>query len=249
MIKVSVLTASYNCDKYIEEAIRSVLKQTYGNWEMIILDDGSRDASLNKSLKYAGEKIKVHHHKQHTCCSNTYAELLSLATGDICCILDGDDSLVDCSIETIVKAYSNYNNLGFIYTQSYWCDSSLRKLNLGISKLPVHGSLLEDESKGLHCFSHWRTFRTELRDKAVLFKNNLTSAVDKALGYALEEVASGGFLDVPLYLYRRHANSVSSLKYRKNKDGFKNQRWEVINNAKKHRSSNNIVSYPIVKIT
>ena len=45
-IKVSIITASYNYAEYISETIESVINQTYPNWELIIVDDGSKDNSV-----------------------------------------------------------------------------------------------------------------------------------------------------------------------------------------------------------
>jgi len=47
MAQVSIITASYNYQDYIKEAIESVIAQTFQDWEMIIVDDGSSDNSLN----------------------------------------------------------------------------------------------------------------------------------------------------------------------------------------------------------
>ena len=46
-MKISIITTSYNYEEYIKETIESVLAQTYTNWEMIIVDDGSKDNSIN----------------------------------------------------------------------------------------------------------------------------------------------------------------------------------------------------------
>ena len=46
MEKVSVIMPAYNCEKFIKHSIESVQSQTYKNWELLIVDDGSQDASL-----------------------------------------------------------------------------------------------------------------------------------------------------------------------------------------------------------
>ena len=54
-LKISDVVPVYNCEKYIERAIESVIKQTYDNWELIIVNDGSKDSSLQIAQKFAGK--------------------------------------------------------------------------------------------------------------------------------------------------------------------------------------------------
>lgn len=58
---VSIITPSYNCEKYIKETINSVLNQSYKNWELLIIDDCSRDNTFNIAKSYANTdpRIKV----------------------------------------------------------------------------------------------------------------------------------------------------------------------------------------------
>ena len=60
---VSIITPMYNGEKYVSQTIESVLAQTYQNWEMIIVDDGSKDASSQIVKKYSIEdnRIKLVH--------------------------------------------------------------------------------------------------------------------------------------------------------------------------------------------
>ena len=57
--KVSVLMPTYNSAKYIEFAIEDIIKQDYSNWELIIIDDGSKDNTKEILEKYRSEKIRV----------------------------------------------------------------------------------------------------------------------------------------------------------------------------------------------
>ena len=58
-LKISVVVPVYNCEKYIERAIESVIKQTYDNWELIIVNDGSKDSSLQIAQKFAGKDARI----------------------------------------------------------------------------------------------------------------------------------------------------------------------------------------------
>ena len=56
---VSIITPCYNGEKYISETIESVIAQTYPNWEMIIIDDGSKDNSLKIAMEYAQKDNRI----------------------------------------------------------------------------------------------------------------------------------------------------------------------------------------------
>ena len=57
-MKISIVTASYNYEKYIKETIHSILNQTYKDWEMIIVDDCSTDNSVDIIKSYNDDRIK-----------------------------------------------------------------------------------------------------------------------------------------------------------------------------------------------
>ncbi len=67
-MKISVLTASYNYEKYISQTIESVLNQTYTDFEYIIFDDGSTDNSVNIIKEYAkkDKRIKFYTHENNS---------------------------------------------------------------------------------------------------------------------------------------------------------------------------------------
>ena len=54
---VSIITPTYNHEKFIEQCVRSVLSQTYPNWEMIIIDDGSTDKTPEKIEQFKDDRI------------------------------------------------------------------------------------------------------------------------------------------------------------------------------------------------
>ena len=63
---VSVVMNCYNGEKYLQEAVSSVLSQTYQNWEIIFLDNASTDQSLNIVKSFQNSKIKVFKSKKNT---------------------------------------------------------------------------------------------------------------------------------------------------------------------------------------
>jgi len=94
-MKISILIASYNYAQYIEEAINSVINQSYQNWELIIVDDGSSDNSLEiiKSYCEKDSRIKLfqHENNQNNGLKETILLGLENVMGDWVAFLESDD--------------------------------------------------------------------------------------------------------------------------------------------------------------
>ena len=108
--KVSIIMPSYNYALYIKEAIESILKQTYKNWDLIIIDDASTDFSLNIINEYVKKdsRIKLIINEKNLGLAATLKKAVNLADGDWIAFLESDDILLPESIEEKVKA----SNLG-----------------------------------------------------------------------------------------------------------------------------------------
>lgn len=95
MIKFSVIIPNYNKEEYIEECLDSVYGQTYHNFEVIVIDDGSTDGSLEKIKKYPEVKLISTNRLQAGGARNAG---LKLATGDYIVFLDSDDYLTNSDV-------------------------------------------------------------------------------------------------------------------------------------------------------
>lgn len=107
---VSIITPTYNHEKYIEQCIRSVLEQSYTNWEQIIIDDGSTDLTPHIVAKYTcDERIRYirQRHMGIWKLGETYNKALSLAQGELIAILEGDDFWPPDKLEQQVLAFEN----------------------------------------------------------------------------------------------------------------------------------------------
>ncbi len=95
-MKVSVIICFYNVDKFLQEAIESVLSQVYENWELLLIDDGSTDNSTRIAKEYVAThptKIVYFDHEGHInkglSASRNFG--VTKLTGDLVTFLDGDD--------------------------------------------------------------------------------------------------------------------------------------------------------------
>lgn len=111
--KISVIVPVYNAEKYLDSCIQSVLKQTYPNWELILIDDGSKDESgaIADRYKQTENRIQVVH-QQNAGVSAARNQGLDMATGDYIVFLDADDELTtDCLNKLLKNAVENHANI------------------------------------------------------------------------------------------------------------------------------------------
>lgn len=103
---VSVIMPVYNVEKYIEDSVRSVIRQTYEQIELIIVDDGSSDESISKAKKVlAGSQVKYKIiHQENTGQGPARNVGLKVAIGEWVLFLDSDDMISDNGIEHLVSS-------------------------------------------------------------------------------------------------------------------------------------------------
>lgn len=92
--KISILMGIYNCEATLNEAIDSILNQTYSNWEFIICDDGSKDNSYNIAKSYEKAdpiRFKVIKNNENEGLNATLNRCLKIADGEFIARMDGDD--------------------------------------------------------------------------------------------------------------------------------------------------------------
>jgi glycosyltransferase involved in cell wall biosynthesis len=211
MFKVSILTACHNNGRFVNNCAESILQQDYDNLEWIVVDDNSSDDSVDCLEAIQDPRLIFLKNSSQKHCSSSYARALAEASGGICAIVDVDDAIVPGAVKKLVQLYRKYKHIGYIYTQHWWCDIKLNKKRKGLSSIPPANQSFTYSSikTRTHSFSHWRTFRTNLRNQACLFPEGLRYSVDKNLGFVLERIAYGGFYPEPLYLYRYYKGNMS----------------------------------------
>ncbi|MGL4537662.1 MAG: glycosyltransferase family 2 protein [Cetobacterium sp.] len=108
---VSVIVPNYNCEKYIEETLNSILKQTYKNIEIIIIDDYSSDKSYQIALTYAQkyQNIKVERLEKNSGAAVARNRGIKLAQGKYIAFLDSDDIWLEVKLEKQIKLMEDMN--------------------------------------------------------------------------------------------------------------------------------------------
>jgi len=108
---VSIITPTYNHERFIGQCIESVLAQTYRHWEMIIVDDGSTDRTCEIIQQYKDSRICYlrQEHKGIYRLGETYNQALNYASGELIAILEGDDYWPPYKLERQIPAFSDNN--------------------------------------------------------------------------------------------------------------------------------------------
>lgn len=91
---VTIIMPVYNCERYIEAAIQSVILQTYPHWELIVIDDGSSDStcSIVRKMEQKDSRIKLLRNPENMGTARTRNRGLDLSAGDYVAFLDSDDT-------------------------------------------------------------------------------------------------------------------------------------------------------------
>lgn len=106
---ISIITPVYNQERFIEQTIRSVLGQTYQNWEWIILDDGSTDGTGETITKVKDNRIKYYfqEHAGSKHLTKTFNKALDLCNGALIAMLDSDDYWPEYKLEVQMQCFEN----------------------------------------------------------------------------------------------------------------------------------------------
>ncbi len=201
----SIIMANYNHAKYIAEAIESVLKQTFTDWQLVIIDDGSTDDSLAVINKYLSDlRIRlIRHEKNSGYTASLKTGIASLQT-ELFGILDSDDCLGSDAIETMYAHHIAKPDCGLIYSQFMKCHENMSVRDLGFCA-PITGGMSNVE---LDVVSHFKTFKLSHYFKTAGYDDDIMYAEDKDIAYRMEEVTKLFFVDKCLYYYRKLPNSI-----------------------------------------
>ena len=102
---VSVLMTSYNTEKFIAQAIESILAQTYSNWELLIADDCSSDQTRKVIDQFKDTRIRTFHNEKNLHYLRTRNRLIAEVKGDYIALLDSDDTCEPNKLALQVDAF------------------------------------------------------------------------------------------------------------------------------------------------
>lgn len=205
----SILIANYNNGRYLMEAVDSVKEQTYSNWEIIIVDDGSTDNSKDvyKQLDN-NSRIHIYYNEGNKGCAYTKHQLMLHANGEYCGYLDPDDVILPQAIEVTMKVLTASPETVLTFSRHLLCDEQLnvkqesRRLVLkeGESYFEHHDYQAEVFA-GFRKDAYFRSGGLDVSNKA---------GVDADLYFRLEEQGKIAIIDEFTYKYRRQPHAITA---------------------------------------
>lgn len=120
---VSIISPTYNHERFISECIESVLSQTHQEWEMHIMDDGSTDKTGEIAQSFASKDPRIHYHYQENIgvhrLHETYNKALSLCQGEYVAILECDDTWFEDKLSRQVAALETNQDCVLAWSSAY----------------------------------------------------------------------------------------------------------------------------------
>ncbi|GJL65532.1 MAG: hypothetical protein NPIRA05_05030 [Nitrospirales bacterium] len=119
------MTPFFNAESYLEDALTSVAQQSYSNWELLLVNDGSTDRSREIALDFASKDRSRVHYLEHAGVRNlgksTSRNLgISRAKGKYLCFLDADDVFMADKISRQVQIFDEYPNVTMVFGNTLW---------------------------------------------------------------------------------------------------------------------------------
>lgn len=217
MPKFSILVAHYNNFDYFIECYKSLVSQSFTDFEIIIVDDCSSDASFGKlkELVSSNPKVRLFQNEENKGVGYTKKRCIDEANGELMGFVDPDDAITSNALEEIITHFSS-ERISAVYSQFMICDK-----NMNPEK--VFDKSKQTKNNNPYFFNvflkanHFFTFRKSAYEKTSGINTELTSAVDQDLYLKLYETGNFKFIKKPLYLYRIHDAGVSQAKNKKSK--------------------------------
>lgn len=230
-MKVSFIIPAYQVADYIGKCLESIQRQTQSDWEVIVVDDGSTDNTLQIIRMYSKNDSRIKFFHQNNLGVSAARNFgIKQAKGDWLCFLDGDDSISEYTLEIYDKYLKKENDICFIEYQDI--DNKVYDTKVKLENLRTGYNILEFDREDFEEFQ-LATFNRDLKgkynyhkvklsmpgkfyrrkfilDNRIIFPVGVPTGEDAIFNlYAYRYANKGIYIEIPLYFHRVWKNSVS----------------------------------------
>jgi glycosyltransferase involved in cell wall biosynthesis len=208
---VSVIIPVFNVEKYVEQTIQSVLDQTYPAVEIIIVNDGSTDMSLDKiGLFEKDQKIKIIS-QENTGVSSARNKGMEFVKGDFIAFLDADDVWLPNNLELKIKMLIDNPSVDWVFSDMYLADDKMQSVSPakpGKDDNILNNILLWDGEVVPGACSNI-VIRKKCLLSGIRYDTHLSNSADQDFCIQLASKFPGKRISVPLWYYRQITSSMS----------------------------------------
>ncbi|WP_171942840.1 glycosyltransferase family 2 protein [Streptococcus suis] len=218
---ISIIVPVYNVENYLDECIRTVLAQTYSNWELLLINDGSTDSSGTICDDYAkgDERIYIKHIKKSKGVSEARNTGLSLAKGEYITFLDSDDGIREDFLETCLTTAIQHD-VDIVIGHFFIWDENQQTFYYFVEQSQKDTIELISAQEALNRQVVWKNLNTAPFVVAwgKVFKATLFNTIrfpkgkvfedEYTIHKALLKSDSVALINKEFYMYRRHGNSI-----------------------------------------
>lgn len=225
---ISVIIPTYNRAEFLPRALDSVIVQTYRDWEIIVVDDGSTDTTpriLDSYRARLGDRL-IHVRQENSGCSAARNRGIELSRGAFIAFLDSDDEFLPQKLERQVGLLALRPSVDFVYSdysfidlEGVRCDSALSAKFPSAREVPLQHvapglyeagpELFDALLRGYFIATIVGLVRREVLGAAIRFNAGLSYAEEWLFYLTLSRSFRAGFVDEPLALHHYTANSLT----------------------------------------
>lgn len=207
--------ATYNGAKFVCRQLDSVLKQLSADDEVIVVDDGSKDNTVQLIRETYEDRVQVYVNERNIGVIHSFEKAISLAKGDILFLCDQDDLWEDDKVETVLKTFRKEDAILVVH-DAYVVDGNLETINPSWNNFNhnninqgIFGNILKNAYTGA-----FMAFKKELKEDILPFPASIEMHDQWIALVCMLEKKKITFIDKPLVKYVRHGGNVTGMKRR-----------------------------------
>ena len=208
---ISIIINCFNGEKYLNEALLSVLNQSYNNWEVIFWNNKSTDSSANIYKSYKDKRFRYFHANEHTTLYKARNLAIEKSRGEFISFLDVDDLWDKRKLELQIHYFKN-PDVGVVFSNLWMLKKNKEKKKLYIKKkLPrgnIYNELIKNYNVGILTVIIRKSFYLKLKKK---FDDRFSIIGDFDLFLRLSKICMFESIQEPLAFYRLHGKNLSTL--------------------------------------
>jgi glycosyltransferase involved in cell wall biosynthesis len=207
--RVSIIIDNYNYGRFIAEAIDSALQQSYGDCEVIVVDDGSEDNSREVIARY-GDRVQAIF-KRRGGQSSAFNAAFAQCRGDVICFLDADDVFLSSKVERVMEGMAICPQ-GWCFHHIQWTDPQLKPIPtppipLSTGRHDFRSALLSGKCRFAPPATSGLAFARTLLERLMPIPEEITNGSDNYLKLSSLALEPGYFIADQYALQRIHGQN------------------------------------------